>query len=237
MSCGAWVVVLLAMMGLPARLALASCPDRPGEAPCGPPEVVPDAPEQTPILARLEVGVLDDRAWVDAKNGRDDWGNYTGTVPVGGPVEARSVTFRVLYGYGGLYGGVEMGLGWLRRAPPVVGQADLAVWDFLDAEDGPGLGNSQFAVRALAGTEQRVGSVLIGAELALGGAGVTVGETYVGAPHVRDGRFLFDVRARAGVWLLPHVNATLLLGTSLVHDTDRTVGFMIGLTPFSFDGT
>jgi len=195
----------------------------------------PPVPE-TPLMLRLEVGLLDDRTWIDAMNGEDEWGQYTGTITTPGVVEARSVTMRVLWGLAGAYGGVEMGVGWLREAPRVTGRPDPAVWDFLDAEDGPGMGNSFFVARIVGGVEQRIGRLLIGAELALGVGGLTVGATGVDDPHVNDARFLFDARTRFGLWLGPHVSASVLLGTSLVRESDRTVGIMLGLTPFPFDG-
>lgn len=236
---GAVIVALFASMAVAARQASAC--ESPDTHACGGQEVSaaepsePTVPE-TPLMFRLEVGVSDDRTWIDAMSGEDEWGQYTGTVASPGVVDARSVTMRVLYGLAGGYGGIEMGVGWLRRAPRVTGTPDPAVWEFLDAEDGPGMGNSLFVARVLGGVEHRIGQVLIGAELALGVGGLTVGDTDIGSPHVNDARFLFDARARFGLWLSPHVSASVLLGTGLVRESDRTVGIMLGVTPFRFDG-
>lgn len=184
-----------------------------------------------PPMLRLELGPLAHHTSIDPMVGTEEDGTPSGRILDGGDLSGRGFGGRIIMGYRGYYGAMDIGVMHVGRGPAVH-----------PIEEGAARGSEPHgsssgwivAMRSGLGKEFRLGRLMLGGELGVGLGIVSLGA--LEQPHVHDARLLLDARVHAGVWLTRHVSVSTFASTSLVRGDERTFGVSLGLALFPWDG-
>lgn len=156
-----------------------------------------------------------------------------------GPVETMGGTLRLLVGPARAYVGFELGYATVTSSPSVrpsssvLGNTGVIGREIMP----PGSLTSGHSVSFgwPFGFQGTAGPVLVGFEALVGWR-----QMWIDGPGSLAGVSgsvpVFDLRARAGVWVTPTISLAAMVGTGVVVNEAKTAGILIGFSKFPWDG-
>lgn len=156
-----------------------------------------------------------------------------------GTVETAGGTVRLLVGPSRAYVGFELGYAAVTSAPafrsgsapgPTPGTLGRTMTPPAGLVSGHGV-----SFGWPFGFQGAAGPILVGVEAFVGWRHLWI-DAPGSLPGVSGAVPMFDLRARAGVWITPTISLAAMVGTGVVVNESKTAGLLVGFSKFPWDG-